>query len=635
MAALEINLFGAPELTVRGRPGKARSAKTLALLAFLALEADRAHSRERLAALLWGGFTEGAARQSLRQALYSLSGLADGELTGWIDAGHESVRMLPHPEVAIDVQRFVALAGDPDAASWREAAALYRGPLLDVSTLDDCEEYEAWRAGTRERLHVLALQNLDRLVLDRVARADWDEARVHAERLRALDPAREATTRHVLRILHATGDAAGLEAEWSRLRAVLEREFGARPSAPTEQLYRTLSGDAPADWPGPHPSASAGPPDPAPLISAARAAERLYAFGNALELHERALAILRRTAAPPPAICDALLRVEAMFERLGRRSEQVAAIEEALAIARSQQDSDRLAAALLRKAGALAYLEDSAGAKRAAQQALDTYRTLSDRTGEAEALRELGFIHWRSQAYASALEVVREALEVHRAIGDVGGEATALHNLAEIHSGLGSPRQAMDWYDQAMKLHWAAGNREGEILTLFGYANALQRIGDASGARGKREAALALSERYRERTMQARALHALAMQYRTEGELDAAVRYLRQTIDVDRSINYAHALGHDLADLSDVHALRGERAEALAALKEALVWFAFVEDRAALESTGRRLADIEGGREIVPVGRPTDRGWVRSHLALSEGKVYCEFESPMAKGRPE
>lgn len=27
------------------------------------------------------------------------------------------------------------------------------------------------------------------------------------------------------------------------------------------------------------------------------------------------------------------------------------------------------------------------------------------------------------------------------------------------------------------------------------------------------------------------------------------------------------------------------------------------------------------------------RGWVKSHVALAEGKVYCEFEWPVAQRR--
>jgi hypothetical protein len=34
------------------------------------------------------------------------------------------------------------------------------------------------------------------------------------------------------------------------------------------------------------------------------------------------------------------------------------------------------------------------------------------------------------------------------------------------------------------------------------------------------------------------------------------------------------------------------------------------------------------------VGLPTTIGGVKSHMALAEGKVYCEFESPMAQAQP-
>ena len=44
--------------------------KAQALLAFLALPLGRAHPRDKLAALLWGGIREESARASLRQTLF-------------------------------------------------------------------------------------------------------------------------------------------------------------------------------------------------------------------------------------------------------------------------------------------------------------------------------------------------------------------------------------------------------------------------------------------------------------------------------------------------------------------------------------------------------------------------------------
>ena len=285
-----------------------------------------------------------------------------------------------------------------------------------------------------------------------------------------------------------------------------------------------------------------------------------------------------------------------------------------------------LATVLLRRAGACAYLGRHAEARHAAERALQIHRDMGDLPGQAEALRELGFVHWRAEDHGAALQHARDALALHRQMGDLAGEATALHNLAEIHRELGSPRQAVQWFEQALQLHWAAGNPAGEILSLFGWAHALRQTGDLQGSTQKYESALQLSERHGERAMHSRALHALAMQQAAQGDLDAALAQMRRAIEVDRAIGYAHALGHDLVELSHIHGLRGEIAQARVALQEALVWFGFTEDTEALASTRSALTELEvnGG---TPPAHAASRRSVRSHLPLSEGKVYCVFES--------
>jgi DNA-binding SARP family transcriptional activator len=80
MNVLSVTLLGPGELALDGSVLRVHSAKTLALLAFLALEADRPHTRARLAALVWSDAPEPAARQSLRQALYSLRRVGAGRL---------------------------------------------------------------------------------------------------------------------------------------------------------------------------------------------------------------------------------------------------------------------------------------------------------------------------------------------------------------------------------------------------------------------------------------------------------------------------------------------------------------------------------------------------------------------------
>jgi len=73
MTLLSIHLFGPFQVALKGEPvTDFETEKVRALLAYLAVEADRPHRREFLAEMLWPGRPEGAARANLSHALGSL-----------------------------------------------------------------------------------------------------------------------------------------------------------------------------------------------------------------------------------------------------------------------------------------------------------------------------------------------------------------------------------------------------------------------------------------------------------------------------------------------------------------------------------------------------------------------------------
>src|SRR5947208_3845721 len=112
MAGLTLQLLGPPSVSVsRAPPGPGMgAAKNLALLAYLALEPG-SHSRESLAALLWGESPEQAARASLRQALRRLRAAVGDELR--IGDGAVELRGPVGGEVTA---RLAAPAGQPEGA---------------------------------------------------------------------------------------------------------------------------------------------------------------------------------------------------------------------------------------------------------------------------------------------------------------------------------------------------------------------------------------------------------------------------------------------------------------------------------------------------------------------------------------
>ena len=121
MAALVIRLLGSPSVSLgEGLPATPTlGAKALALLAFLALEPG-IHTREELAAMLWGESPEEEARASLRQTLRSIraalgdvirAGRTEAELAEfpWCDVTDFRLQLAQDPgkSLAVEPPRFL------------------------------------------------------------------------------------------------------------------------------------------------------------------------------------------------------------------------------------------------------------------------------------------------------------------------------------------------------------------------------------------------------------------------------------------------------------------------------------------------------------------------------------------------
>lgn len=366
------------------------------------------------------------------------------------------------------------------------------------------------------------------------------------------------------------------------------------------------------------------------LVQAAQQAEQLFAFAHAVELYSRALTFHRLYLTDEPAsYFDLLLAREAVLDRQGRRAEQADDVAALVKLAGRLGDTNRQAIAYLRQVGFFAYTGRHEAARQAGKRALDLYRQGGDKAGEAQALRELGFLHWSTGDYGTALTYNRDALQLHRQLGDVSGEATALHNLAEIHRGLGSPRQALAQYEQALNLYWARQDQRRQGLTFYGMAHALHQMEQTDKALARYQQALDLFQVAGDRLMISRVHHTLAGLQWEAGALDRALNHMHQALSISQEIGYGAGIAHGLIALSYLYAQCDEAATAREYLQEAITWLRLIEDQAGLFEAQTRLQALKKGA-LEALNPPLKMGWVKNHVALAEGKVYCEFESPMA-----
>jgi len=227
---LQVRLLGGFELrSGHGRDAAPPGRKVRALLTCLALSPGKPWPREKLMALLWSDRGEEQARASLRQALAELRRTL-GEPSP-LRAEHDAISLDP-AMIALDAVEFERLA---KAGRLAEAAALYRGPLLDGHGVRD-DAFEEWLGVERSRLHDLAVD-----LFDRLAASQSGEAAIKtAQRLLQLDPAREETHRLLMRLYATAGQRAQALRQYQQCRDTLQRELQAQPDIETERLYRQI-----------------------------------------------------------------------------------------------------------------------------------------------------------------------------------------------------------------------------------------------------------------------------------------------------------------------------------------------------------------------------------------------------------
>ncbi len=239
-------LFGAFRLERNGKAIRLSRRKVQALLAYLALEPGP-HTREQLAALLWGDTSDHQARTSLRTTLVALHHELGSQI---VLAERDTVLLNPDFPLWIDVRAFdesraqsQACASRPGAdrvaiAELQAAIDLYRGELLQ-------EMYDDWVLVVRERYRTFYLDALLQLTqLFRTA-SEYEHAIDSAHRALAVDPANERAYQHLMFCELAHGDRYAALKIYEQCVRALREELAVEPALETAALGQWLK-QAPA-----------------------------------------------------------------------------------------------------------------------------------------------------------------------------------------------------------------------------------------------------------------------------------------------------------------------------------------------------------------------------------------------------
>ncbi len=215
MARLRINLFGSFQVHLNEAPiTKFESNKVRALLAYLIVESQEAHSREILAALFWPEMSAKRASSNLSQALYNLRNLIqDPQINpAYLLRSRESVQFNPESDYWLDIEQFnrnlirdqaLVTSNDGVHKNLQRAIDLYRGDFLDGLSFDSSLTFDEWVLLLRQRFQRQVLDGLHQLAAYYAAQNELPKALPLAWRQVELDPLDERACRQLIGLLAA------------------------------------------------------------------------------------------------------------------------------------------------------------------------------------------------------------------------------------------------------------------------------------------------------------------------------------------------------------------------------------------------------------------------------------------------
>ena len=300
MPHLSVRLFGPVEVTLDGEVVAAfESDKARALLAYLVVEAERPHRREKLAGLLWPEWPERAARGNLRRVLANLR-LAIGDhqaIPPFLHISRQTIQFNSASDAWVDVTAFTDLLeakGDLQQliGQLEEAVELYRGDFLEGFSIPDSAAFEEWALLNREQFRRLVMVALHRLARCYEQCSDYESALHHAWRQVELEPWQEEGHQQVMRLLALSGQRSAALAQYETCHHLLAEELGVEPAEETTKLYEQIRdgllsreareqrgrGDFVAAPPAFLTSAPSPPSTPAPFVARERELAQLGRF---------------------------------------------------------------------------------------------------------------------------------------------------------------------------------------------------------------------------------------------------------------------------------------------------------------------------------------------------------------------
>ncbi len=196
------------------------------------------------------------------------------------------------------------------------------------------------------------------------------------------------------------------------------------------------------------------------------------------------------------------------------------------------------------------------------EAALEFYRDIGNKEGEAAVLNAIGVLHKRRNEFEEAIAQYAASIAIKEELGDTRGIAASLGNMGTVYEIMGDREKALEVLERSLEIRRQIGDKSG-------ISTALVKIGHIYQYAGKYEEALNyLDESYEMRKvlgakhLMASSLLDLGYVYSVMGDYEKSLEMDERALALRREIGDEDGEAVVLSNMADTQIVLGEFAEA-------------------------------------------------------------------------
>jgi DNA-binding SARP family transcriptional activator/tetratricopeptide (TPR) repeat protein/energy-coupling factor transporter ATP-binding protein EcfA2 len=289
----------------------------------------------------------------------------------------------------------------------------------------------------------------------------------------------------------------------------------------------------------------------------ASAMEQRAAFFISGGQYDEARDLAQQAATAYAALVDpngqarALCLIAETYSHQARTAEAQSAIERALALAQSTANQALVAHTL--SAASLAFVAypaaDYEHGRSFALQALQIFRTIGDREGEADSLARLGNVDSRLFHVHEANRHYAKAAGIYKTLDKRHGEAVVLFNTGMLFLKIGEYREALAGFRQAKEIFASLNDLRGRVVCAINVGMLAYFQQRYAAAKRFAQQSLRLARELCSPYLESTALGNLGAAERELNQLPEAIAHCEEALRIKRGMTTSADFGSDLADM--------------------------------------------------------------------------------------